>query len=347
MNNSVTLKNLAQQLDLSISTVSKALNNSSEISEETKKRVKEVASFNNYYPNIFAKGLKLKKTKTLGVVIPTILSNFFSMALEGIEEKATEMGYKITIYISKESLTKEKHAIEKLIQAQVNGVLISPSKETQATNDIEHLKYLNKFGISLVIFDRLLNVINADKVSINDSLEAELATIDLLNLGRKKVSYLSGIGNTSVNEDRKKGYLSILQSLGLPTRIIEIDSNEYPINLINELLENNKIDAIIASDELTTVLTARNIISSGFQIPRDVALIGFTNGKMTETFLPSLSTIDQKAKEQGEIAVHTVIDRIEGRLSVKVLEFILKANIIHRDSTTIPPLSLIFKKILK
>ncbi len=333
MNHNVTLKNLAQQLCLSISTVSKALNDSSEISDETKKRVKEVARINKYYPNSFAKGLKMKKTKTLGVVVPAILSNFFSMVLDGIEEKATALGYKITIYISKESLVKEKQAIEMLIQAQVDGILISPSKETQAILDIEHLKRPKESGISLVMFDRMINQIDADKVSINDNLETELAAIDLLNLGRKKLTYLSGIANTSVNENRKQGYLRTLKNEGLPTRIIEIDTNNYPVNYLITLLKENKIDAIIASDELTTVLTARNILSSGFRIPEDVALIGFTNGKMAETFIPSLSSIDQRAKEQGEIAVHTIIDRIEGRLPVKSLEFTLKANIIHREST--------------
>ena len=335
MHRNITLKNLAQQLDLSISTVSKALNDSPEISEETKKRVKEVAAINNYYPNSFAKGLKLKKTKTLGVIVPAILSNFFSMVLDGIEEKATELGYKITIYISKESLEKEKQVIEMLIQSQVDGIMLSPSKETQATNDIEHLRKPKKFGIPLLMFDRLISEIDADKVSIDDSLETELATMDLLNIGRKKVVYLSGIGNTSVNENRKKGYLRTLENYKLPQRIIEIDNENYPKDLIIALLKENKIDAVIASDELTTVLTARSIISSGFQIPEDVVLIGFTNGKMAETFIPSLSSIDQKAKEQGETSVHTIIDRIEGRLPLNPLRLTLKANIIHRESTEI------------
>lgn len=333
MKHNITLKNLAQQLDLSISTVSKALNDSPEISDVTKKRVKELATLNKYYPNIFAKGLKLKKTKTLGVVVPAILSNFFSMVLDGIEEKATELGYKITIYISKESIEKEKQAIEMLIQSQVDGILISPSKETQAAHDFEHLKLPQKFGISLLMFDRLIKEIDVDKVSIDDSLETELACMELLNSGRKKLVYLSGISNTSVNENRKNGYLKTLNNYRLPARIIEVDNENYPVKLLITLIKENKIDSIIGSDELTTVLTARNIICAGFQIPDDVALIGFTNGKMAETFIPALSSIDQKAKEQGETSVHTLIDRIEGRLPAHPIELTLKANIIHREST--------------
>ncbi len=126
-----------------------------------------------------------------------------------------------------------------------------------------------------------------------------------------------------------------MKTYGLPARIIEIDNNNYPVNELVKLIKENKINSIIASDELTTILTARNIIHSGFLIPKDVAMIGFTNGKMVENFIPSISSIDQKAKEQGEMAIQTLIDRIEGRLLSKPLEHHLKATIIHRESTRV------------
>lgn len=336
MNRNVTLKSLAGQLDLSISTVSKALNDCPEISEETTRRVKEIAALNKYYPNSFAKGLKSKKTKMLGVIVPAILPNFFSMVLDGIEEKATELGYKVTIHITKESLEKEKQAIEMLIKTNADGILISPSKETHATNNFEHLKLAQEYGISLVMFDRIIEALDADKVSIDDQLETELATLDLIKAGRRKIAYISGIAKTSVNENRKLGYLKTVEEHRLTSRIIEVDTTDFPNDFILDLIADNKIDALVTSDELSTILTARHVITSGYRIPEDIALMGFTNGKMLETFIPSISSIDQKAKEQGEIAVQTAIDRIEGLLPAEFLEFTLKANIIHRESTEMP-----------
>ncbi|SDS64871.1 LacI family DNA-binding transcriptional regulator [Gramella sp. MAR_2010_147] len=336
MKQHITLKELARELDLSVSTVSKALNDSSEISSSTKKRVRELAEIHEYFPNSFAQGLKFKKTKTLGVIVPAILSNFFSMVLDGIEEKASLLGYKVIICISKESVHKEKQAIEMLIRSQVDGILISPSKETQATSEIKHLGFPKRFGIPLVMFDRLLDGIEADKISINDTLEAELATLELINSGCTQVSYFSGISNTSVNENRIDGYTKAVTKNGLQQKIIEVDSDNFPLEQLKKMLHEKQLDGILTSDELTTILTARNILNCNYRIPQDVSLIGFTNGKMGETFLPSLSSIDQKANQQGEVAVHTLIDRIEGRLPAKEFEIVLKADIIHRESTFIP-----------
>ncbi|WP_026933046.1 LacI family DNA-binding transcriptional regulator [Christiangramia echinicola] len=333
MKNHITLKELAKQLDLSVSTVSKALNDSPEISSLTKKRVKELADIHEYFPNSFAQGLKFKKTRTLGVIVPAILSNFFSMVLDGIEEKASQLGYKVIICISKESIQKEKQAVEMLIRSQVDGILISPSKETQATLKTDHLNLPKKFDIPIVMFDRLIEGIEADKISINDTLEAELATMELINSGCKQVCYFSGISNTSVNENRIEGYTKVVTQNDFEPKILEVNCDNFPVAELKKLLKNKQLDGIITSDELTTILTARNILGCGYTIPHEVSLIGFTNGKMGETFIPSLTSIDQKAKEQGELAVSTMVDRIEGILPPEPVSFILKAQIIQRDST--------------
>ena len=335
----ITLKELANQLDLSISTISKALNDSPEISDATKKRVKELANIQQYVPNSFAQGLKSKKTRTIGVIVPQILPNFFSMVLDGIEEKASQLGYKIIICISKESISKEKQAIEMLIRSQVDGILISPSRETQATLSTEHLRYPNRFGTPILMFDRLIEGIRSDTVSINDTLEAELATIELINSGCEKVAYFTGISNTSVNENRKEGYKNVMSKRGLKEMILEVDCENYPVAQLKSILKEGLVDGILISDELTTVLTARNILRYGYKIPDDISLIGFTNGKMGENFVPSLTSIDQKAKEQGELAVETIIDRIEGLLPAEPMELVLKASIIHRESTRMTSLS--------
>ena len=240
--------------------------------------MKKIAALNNYYPNSFAKGLKSKKTKILGVIVPAILPNFFAMVLDGIEEKATDLGYKVTIHITKESLEKEKQAIEMLIKTNADGILISPSKETHATNNFKHLKLAQEYGISLVMFDRIIAGLDADKVSIDDQLETELATLDLIKARRRKIAYVSGITKTSVNKNRKLGYLKTLEQHRLTSRIIEVDNSNFPNDFILDLLAEHKIDALITSDELSTILTARHIINSGYKIPEDIALMGFTGG---------------------------------------------------------------------
>lgn len=333
MKQHMTLKDLARELGISPSTVSKALNNSPEISVKTKKKVRELADLLQYYPNSFAQGLKYKRTKTLGVIVPAILSNFFSMVLDGIEEKASELGYRIIICISKEALEKEKLAIDMLIKSQVDGILISPSKETQASLSIKHLQAPKNYGIPIVMFDRLIKEIEADKISINDCLEAELATMELIRSGCRNVVYFSGMATTSVNEERKQGYKKAMENSSATARIIEIDFSKDKEEKIKAILEENSIDGILTSDELTTVQTARSVLTCGYKIPKDISLIGFTNGKMGENFMPSLTTVDQKAKEQGEIAVQTLIDRLEDKLPLEPIEFILKADIIHREST--------------
>lgn len=333
MENKITLKELAKLLNVSISTVSKALNDSPEISLQTRKRVKELAELNHYVPNILAQNLKSNKTKTIGVIIPAILPHFFAEALHGIETKASELGYRIIICISNESIQKEAESIMTLIKGQVDGLIMSVSKETQAKMEIEHIRSIFNHKIPLVLFDRVLKQIECDKVHINDSLQAEQATMALYDSGCKKIAYFSGIPDTSVDDERRKGYLAAVKNLKMRKKIISFDSNNFPDNELKELLEKKKIDGVIASDELGAILTMKSALNSGYQIPEDLSVIGFTNGIMSEHFRPSLSTVDQHAIEQGKLALETMIDRIENRLPAEFIEYKLETSIIHRKST--------------
>lgn len=333
MNNKVTLKKLAKLLDVSVSTVSKSLSDSPEISQLTRERVKSLASSLNYIPNILGRNLKSRQTKTIGVIIPDILSHFFAKALYGMEAKASELGYKIIISISNDHLKKEREAIETLISGSVDGIIMSLSQETQAKMEIEHIKEVLDFDIPLVLFDRVLSIILCDKISINDTAQAEQATIELLDSGCGKIAYMSGIPNTSVDDQRKLGYLNTSKRFGFPKYILNFDQKKFPDEKLRDLIQHKKIDAILAADELSAILIMKSIIKSGFKIPEDVSVIGFTNGIMGENFLPSLSTVDQHEELQGILAVETIISRIQGKLTETPVNDKLKTSIIHRDST--------------
>lgn len=333
MDKRITLKELAKLLNVSISTVSKALNDSPEISCQTKNRVRELAELNNYVPNASAKNLKSQQTKTIGVIVPDILSHFFAQALHGIETKASELGYRIIICISNESLQKEAGSIKTLVMGQVDGLIMSLSKETQALMKIDHLKTLNNQNIPLVLFDRVLPDVKCDKILINDSLQAEQATLELYESGCKKIVYFSGIGDTSVDNERKLGYRKAIKELGLNELTISFDPKNFPNQELENLIEDDNIDAVLASDELGAILVMKSALNAGFRIPKDLSVIGFTNGIMSQHFRPSLSTVDQHAEEQGKLALETLVDRIEGKLPADSVEYKIETSIIHRNST--------------
>lgn len=332
MRKKVTLKELAKLLNVSISTVSKALNDSPEISPETRRRVKELAEINHYIPNIHAQNLKTNQTRTIGVVIPSILPHFFAKALHGIETKASELGYRIVISLSNESTKKEKESIDMLVRGQVDGLIVSLSKETQANMDIAHLNLLIESGIPLVLFDRVLEQIACDKVHINDALQAEEATIDLYNSGCKKIAYFSGISETSVDQQRRAGYMEAVNRVKMSSEIVTFNNDEFPHGKLKNLIENKKLDGILVSDELGAIRTINSILDLNYKVPEDVSVIGFTNGIMSANFRPSLSAVDQKEEEQGKLALETMVDRIEGRLE-EPLNYSLATNLIHRQST--------------
>lgn len=334
MENRITLKELARLLNVSISTVSKALNDSPEISPQTRKRVKELAALNHYVPNVMAQNLKNQKTRTIGVIIPDILPHFFAEALHGIESKASELGYRVIICISNESIQKEAESINTLIKGQVDGLIMSLSQETQAKMEIDHLKAISNHKVPLVLFDRVLNQIECDKVHINDSLQAEQATMELFKSGCKKIAYFSGISDTSVDDERKKGYLEAVRNHGASRKVVNFDPKNFPDQKLRDLIRNKNVDGILASDELGAILVMKSALDSGFQIPEDLSVIGFTNGIMSEHFRPALSTVDQHAEEQGRLALETMVDRIEGKLPPEEpIEYKLETSIIHRKST--------------
>lgn len=276
MERKITLKELAKLLNVSISTVSKALNDSNEINLDTKARIQKVAKENNYVPNEFAQSLKGKRARTIGVIIPDVLAQFFAKSLNGIETTASRLGYKLLICISNESSKKEAESIKTLVNGNVDGIIMSLAKETQANKNYDHFKQAIDLKVPIVLFDRVSEALQCDKITINDFEIAGEATKELYESGCRNIIYLSTIFDTSVDEQRQAGYLSAIAARDLQSRILHIKRYEsFEENLV-QLLKTSPVDAILAADELSAICAMRIAIQNGYRIPEEISVIGFT-----------------------------------------------------------------------
>ena len=210
MKRKVTLKQIAKELDVSISTVSKSLKNSSEISEDTRLKVQAFAKLYNYKPNNIALSLKNKKTKTIGIIIPEIVHHFFATVISGIEQVANEKGYNVIVCLSDESFDKEVINLEMLANGSTDGFIMSLSKETQQKKDFHHLQEVINQGMPIVMFDRIANEILSDKVIIDDLLAAYQAVNFLIEENCKKIALITTVDYVSVGKLRTEGYLKAL-----------------------------------------------------------------------------------------------------------------------------------------
>lgn len=333
MKGKTTLKDLSKILGLSISTVSKALHDSPEIKEETKNRVKKAARENHYTPNRLAQSLKANKTNTIGVVVPDVLGHFFAKAVHGIEKTASKHGYKVFISLSNDSLAKEAESIDSLINGNVDGVIMSLSRETQTLDNFKHFEDAKNYSLPVVLFDRTSSRLECDKISINDKLAAKEATGYLVRSGCKKIIFLSTIHGTSVGERRNLGYKEALTDAGMENFSLLIDDyNTFETELL-DTIRTRGVDGVLAADELSAVSVMRYALRKNYRIPEDLSVIGFTNGILGENFVPSLTTVEQCAEQQGSLAAEILIARIENRLPVEPVQRVLDTTIIEREST--------------
>ena len=336
MERKTTLKELAKILNVSISTVSKALNDSSEINPDTKAKIKEVALANKYVPNELAQSLKGKKTKTLGVIIPEVLSQFFAKSLHGIETMASNLGYKIIICISNESVQKESESLNILVNTNVDGIIMSLARETQATESYDHFKGVFDYGIPIVLFDRVSDNLVCDKITVNDKEITYKAARELHKTGCKNIIYLSTIYDTSVDKQRQIGYTLARNDLQSKPKILHIKEYTFFEETLLEVLKKSDVDGIVAADELSAVSAMKTALKHGYKIPQDISVIGFTNGVLGENFIPSLTTVEQYAEEQGRSAVEIIVGRIRKTNPEEPVHKVIKTAILHRNSTRKP-----------
>ncbi|WP_414000050.1 LacI family DNA-binding transcriptional regulator [Flavobacterium sp. W1B] len=333
-----TLKQIAKELNVSVSTVSKALNDSPEISELTKIKIKEYAKLKNYKPNVIGLNLKNRKTKTIGVIIPNILNSFFAKVFSGIEKIADEKGYNVIMCISNESLEKEAHTLEMLSNGTIDGFILSISEEAQENNEYGHFKDAINEGTPIVMFDRIANDVECDKVVVDDFDSAVNSTQHLIDLGCKNIALVSSVDNLSVGKLRVEGYLKALRdnNIAINERIIvRTNSEEEMKSQVEAIFDNNIIDGIFALDENDSVAALKMGLKRHFRIPEDLAIIGFADGILASRRLtPSLTTVSQHGVEIGEVAAKLLIDRLESNEENKPYETVVIKTVLKERETT-------------
>lgn len=332
MNQKTTLKQLSKELNVSVSTVSKALNNSSEISEKTIKRVKELAALYGYKPNPVAVSLKRNKTFTLGILIPDILNHFFAKVLYGIEQKANANGYKIITCLTNESLEKEKEYLNMLEYNKVDGVIAAMSRETQLKKDFDHFNVYNNSGKPLVLFDRVTDEIECDKVLVDDHKAAEEVFNYLVNQGRKNIGIISTLPHLSVIIGRLQGIEKVAKSTAVNIDSLMIENSEDAEMQFNDFIKNSNFDAIIGLDETAGSIAINTAKRNNLEIPKQIAIVGFTDGLLARNSFPKMSVISQHGIELGENAVNLLLQRLENQ-KLKPRRFIQPTTLIKRASS--------------
>ena len=337
MKSKATLKQIAKELGVSVSTVSKALNDSPEISEPTKIRVQEYAKLKNYKPNVIGLNLKNRSTRTIGVIIPNILNSFFAKVFTGIEKVADEKGYKVITCISNESLEKEIGALEMLSNGTIDGFILSISQEAQKLQQFGHFKSIINEGTPIVMFDRTADEVNCDKVVVDDLDSAINATEHLIKTGCKKIALFSSINNLSVGKLRVDGYKIALENAGLKVDdklIVLSETAEDFDSITNDFFDKNKVDAVFAVDEHASVMAMKMAIKKGMKIPEELSIIGFADGVWSRRMTPSLSTVSQHGPEIGEEAVKMLIEKLESKEENYTHKTtVIKTELRQREST--------------
>lgn len=332
----VTIKDLARELNISPSTVSRALKDHPDISFDTKKAVNELAKKLNYFPNAVALSLRKSKTNTIGVIIPEIVHFFFSTVISGIEEVAYAYGYNVMVCQSNEVYEREVTDTQALLASRVDGMIVSISKETK---NFDHLKEIQERGIPLVFFDRISKEINASQVVVDDEKGAFDAVTHLVEMGYKNIIHLAGPRNLLLSEERINGYKKALSESGVDLReeyIIEAPrgSKEEAYDIVLKLLqENNSIDAVFAHSDLVAYGAMLAAQSLGKNIPEDFGIVGFSDWQFSSFVNPSLSTVTQSGYEMGKAAAEIFVKENTAETELKPEKIVLSTKLIVRNSS--------------
>ena len=332
----VTLKELAKSLDLSISTVSRALNNHPDISTETKDRVQKLAEKSNYVPNVFASGFRSHRSHILGVIVPNLSHYFTTTILKGVLEEAENLGYRVIISESKNDEKKQAEMLSTMIQFGVDGVLLSLSRKTKSVDGI--LKVLSRFP--LVMFDKVSDKIPCTQVVINEEEAAFNAVEHLINTGKRRIAIIKETEGSFNSEKRYEGYLRALKEHNLPidekiilsTEDISLAKGRMMANVLLSL--KKRPDAIFAITDSAAIGVIKALNKFKIQVPEEIAVVGFSNSASSTIISPSLTTVDQPGNKIGKTCTKYLIDEIENPkedLVTKTIE--IKTNLVVRDST--------------
>ena len=335
----MTLKRISKALGVSITTVSKVLNNYPDVSDNTRQRVLDYVKEIGFTPNTIAASLRTKESKVVGLILPNINHFFFNSILQGVLNSAEKAGYLVLVLSSEESYELEKKHVERLLQQKVDGIFISLSEETYNT---QHLNSVLESEVVLVQFDKISKLIHSSKVIIDDREAANLATQHLIDRGKRRIVHLRGPLMPQVAIDRFLGYKAALDTAAIPFDSALVLScpqgdDEEGYDQLKTLHEKKiPFDAVFAHADLVAVGALRYLKRKKIRIPQEVSVIGFSNWLLSEKITPSLSTIDQPGILMGEqIFEQFARERLQ-KVSGNPVEYqtkVIPTNLVVRDST--------------
>lgn len=331
-----TIHDIAKKLNISASTVSRALNENPLISETTRKKIKKAAIEMGYRPNVMAANFRTRRTNTIGVIVPLINRHFFSSVISGIEEVAYKQGFAVTISQSNDNFEKESKIAHALYANRVDGLILSIGMGTQS---YDHLKLFSDRNIPLVFFDRIVDEIPAHKIVIDDFGGAYRATQHLIEQGRKQVAHIGGPLNLQIYAKREAGYRQAINDAGLQINDNYILHNSLTrddgIKAIRKILSGKqRPDAIFCANDTTALSAIIHLNEKGIKVPEEIAIVGFSNEPFSEIVTPSITTIKQPGFEMGKKAAELLIKQISSKVKPKTYETIMmNTELIIRNSS--------------
>jgi DNA-binding LacI/PurR family transcriptional regulator len=331
----ITIKDIARELGVSVSTVSRALKDHPDISPQTKQLVRDMVEKMKYKPNAIALSLRNRRTNIIGVIVPEIVHHFFSSVISGIDEAAVAAGYNVMFFQSNESYEREIMNIQSIINSQADGVLISLAK---GTKKFGHIRQLIDSNIPLVFFDRVCDEIETDRVIVDD-FEGALNAVDyLIKTGCRRIAHFAGPQHLQISYQRKRGYISALEKNGLRVDddlIVTCDTYEDALDTARIMMSKTRTpDAIFTVNDMAAVGALNTVKSMGFKVPKDISIVGFTDGLVSTITDPLLTTVSQHGFEIGKKATEILIKRINEECeSAKPITEVIKTDLVVREST--------------
>ena len=333
----ITIKDIARDLQVSVSTVSRALKDNKSISLELRQKIKEYAQAHRYQPNIMATRLRSSfrgRTDLIGVIIPEFVHHYFSCVLTGIEECCAKNGYRMVVATSHDSYEREKKIVESFRQAQVRGIIVSLAKDTQ---EYSHFEEAQKDGIPLVFYDRICTELRTSRVVVDDYQGAYTATEHLIKMGCKRICFCTAPMNLEISKNRLNGYKDALQKLGLKydaQMVVPCDNRAKAEEMIPEVMRTQQPDGFFTTNDDTAIGVLYSVKSMGIRVPEEVQICGFSNGVRAVCCEPQLTTVEQHGTLLGEKAALALIDQLEGRIPQgKYRNQIVKTALVVRGTT--------------
>ena len=334
----ITMKDIARELGVSVSTVSRALNNNARISQERREIIKRYAQEHNFYPNIIAESLRKSRVqplKIIGVIIPEFAHYFFSSVLSGIEKEAFKRGYRVMVAQSGEKYNREVEICRSFFENKVCGIIVSQAKDTQ---QYDHFQRLIDQGVPLVFFDRISTGVDASRVVVDDYMGVFNAVSYLISTGCRRIAFYGSAMNMEISKNRYNGYRDALLKVGLKPdeRFIRVCDNRMDAETITpEILQQEEIpDAFFAVNDDTAIGIIYTAKHMGYRIPEDISVCGFTNGQQSVSCDPMLTTVEQRGEKVGCEAADILISQVEGTLPIeKVEKRVVRTRLIVRGTT--------------